>query len=158
MATRKSAKKRSAKQAAKSRKKKTTKKKRAARRPAAPKVRNGLITHTELASSNPDATVAWAKAAFGWKFGASTPTPSGPYHMWRFETGTGGGVRAINPGEKPGTTPYVEVPAIRAAWDKAIEAGATAMMPPGEIPGGMGWIAVVSAPGGVPIGLWAPKE
>jgi predicted enzyme related to lactoylglutathione lyase len=121
-------------------------------------VRNGVITHTELASADPAATMAWAKTALGWKFGEAVPTPSGPYHMWRFETGTGGGIRSLNQGETSGATPYCEVPAIRAAWDKALEAGATAMMQPAEIQGGMGWIAVVSAPGGVPVGLWAPKE
>ena len=61
-------------------------------------------------------------------------------------------------GEKPGTVPYCEVPSCTAAFDKAVKAGATVMMPPGEIPGGMGWIAIVSAPGGVPIGFWAQKK
>jgi predicted enzyme related to lactoylglutathione lyase len=78
--------------------------------------------------------------------------------MWSFGSDMGGGVRTARPPEAPGATPYCEVPAIRAAYAKALRTGATSMMPPMEIPGGNGWIAVVSAPGGVPIGLWSPKE
>ena len=133
-------------------------KKAAVKRPAARKVRPGFISHTELASADPEATVAWAKKALGWKFGAAMPTPAGPYHMWSFGGDQGGGVRRSNAPEMPGTVPYVEVASITKAHDKAIAAGAKQMMAPSEIPGGMGWIAIVTAPGGVPIGLWAPKK
>ena len=137
--------------------KQATKKKKAAARPAARKIRPGFISHTELASSAPEATVAWAKAALGWKFGPAMPTPNGPYHMWSFGDNQGGGVRSTAPSERPGTVPYVEVPAIKPAFEKALKAGATAMMPPSMIPGDNGWIAIVFAPGGVPIGFWAQK-
>jgi len=86
------------------------------------------------------------------------PTPGGPYHMWRFGDNQGGGIRKNNPPEAPGTVPYVEVASITKAYDKALAAGAKPMMPPDEIPGGMGWIAVVAAPGGPAIGLWAQKK
>jgi predicted enzyme related to lactoylglutathione lyase len=156
MASRKAIKKRAATRNASRRK--AAKKKRAAERPAARTIRPGFISHTELSSSNPDATVAWCKAALGWKFGASMPTPNGPYHMWSFGDYQGGGVSAVGPGQKPGSTPFVEFRTIRAGYEKALKAGATSVMPPDEIPGGNGWIAIVSAPGGVAIGLWAPKE
>lgn len=128
------------------------------KQPAAPKTRNGVITHTELASSDPSATRDWCASVLGWKFGDSMPTPAGPYHMWRFDSlGTGGGIRANNPPEGPGSIPYVEVTDIRGTYEKALAAGANEMMAPEEIPGGMGWIAIVAAPGGVPIGFWAMK-
>lgn len=160
MATKRTGKRPASRKAAKKKKAPGKKKaKKAAKRPAARQIRpGGFISHTELASANPDATVAWAKKALGWKFGPSTPTPAGPYHMWSFGNGMGGGVRSANGPERPGTVPYVEVPAMQKAYDRALAAGATSMMPPGEIPGGMGWIAIVTAPGGVPIGLWAPKK
>lgn len=119
------------------------------------KLRPGVITHTELASANPPATRAWCAKVLGWKFGEAMPTPGGPYHMWQFDNGTGGGIRANNPPEVPGSIPYCEVADIKATYSKAIAAGATAMLPPEEIPGGMGWIAIVAAPGGVAIGFWA---
>jgi len=131
--------------------------KRAPRRPAARKVRSGRISHTELASSDPDATRAWCKAVLGWKFVAPMPTPGGPYHMVNFGDNTGGGIRSNNPPEVPGTIPYCEVPSIRTAYQKALRAGAAEMLPPDELPGGMGWMAIVRAPGGVAIGFWGPK-
>ena len=147
--------------------KKAKKKRSTARRPrraakasskvVAPKVRPGLITHTELASADPPATRAWCAKVLGWKFGEAMPTPTGPYHMWRFDNGTGGGIRANNPPEAPGSIPYCEVADIKATFSKALAAGATEMFAPEPLPGGMGWIAIVAAPGGVPIGFWSMK-
>jgi predicted enzyme related to lactoylglutathione lyase len=116
----------------------------------------GFISHTELASTDPAATRTWAEKALGWKFLDPLPTPQGPYHMWRFGEAQGGGIRATNPPETPGTVPYVEVEDIQKAFDKAVKAGANPMLPPEEIEGGMGWIAVVQAPGGPAVGLWGP--
>jgi predicted enzyme related to lactoylglutathione lyase len=115
----------------------------------------GFISHTELASTDPDATRTWAEEAFGWKF-MTMPTPNGPYHMWRFAENQGGGIRSNNPPESPGSIPYVEVADIKRSFDKAVKAGGTPMMPPEEIEGGMGWIAIVQAPGGPAVGLWGP--
>jgi predicted enzyme related to lactoylglutathione lyase len=77
--------------------------------------------------------------------------------MWQFGDNMGGGIRTAHPPEMPGSVPYCEVPDIREAYDRATAAGAAGLMPPSEIPGDNGWIAIVSAPGGVRIGLWAPK-
>jgi predicted enzyme related to lactoylglutathione lyase len=119
--------------------------------------RQGMITHTELASADPEATRVWCTAVLGWSFGDAMPTPAGPYHMWRFENDTGGGIRMHNPPETPGSIPYCEVSSIQTAYSKALTEGATEMLSPQEIPGNMGWIAIVAAPGGVPIGFWAPE-
>ncbi len=125
--------------------------------PTARRIRDGFISHTELASADPAATKRWCEVVLGWKFGEPMPTPAGPYHMWNFGNDAGGGIRANNPPESPGSIPYCEVPEIRAAYDRALNAGAIAMLPPEEIAGGNGWLAIVQAPGGVAIGLWGPK-
>jgi predicted enzyme related to lactoylglutathione lyase len=130
---------------------------RKARKVAAPKLRDGVITHTELASADPPATRSWCERVLGWKFGQAMPTPTGLYHMWQFENGTGGGIRANNPPEVPGSIPYCEVADIQATYSKALVAGATEMLRPEQLPGGMGWIAIIAAPGGVAIGFWARK-
>lgn len=127
------------------------------RKAAVPKLRPGVITHTELASSNPTATRKWCEKVLGWKFGPTMPTPVGPYHMWQFENGTGGGIRSNNPPEVPGSIPYCEVADIQKAFSAAIAAGAKEMLGPERLPGGMGSIAIISAPGGVAIGFWAKK-
>jgi predicted enzyme related to lactoylglutathione lyase len=127
----------------------------APRRPAPPKIRQGMITHTELASADPPATRTWCEQVLGWTFGEPMPTPAGPYHMWRFPNATGGGIRANNPPEVPGSIPYCEVANIQAVYSKAVESGATPMLPPEQLAGGMGWIAIVAAPGGVAVGFWS---
>ena len=137
--------------------------KRAARKPKAAasgmkrKIQHGVVTHTELASADPQATQTWLERVLGWKFMQAMPTPTGPYRMWQFKNGTGGGLRSNQAPEGPGSIPYCEVNDIRGTYAKALDHGATAMMPPEEIPGGMGWIAIVAAPGGVPIGFWGQK-
>ena len=119
------------------------------------KVRPGVITHTELASADRRRPGPGAEKVLGWKFGEAMPTPAGPYHMWQFDNGTGGGIRSHNPPEVPGSIPYCEVEDIQATYSQALAAGATEMLPPQQLPGGMGSIAIVAAPGGVAIGFWA---
>ncbi len=150
---RKAARKTSAKRAASRR----PARRKASARKAAPKVRQGLITHTELASTDPMATRTWCERVLGWKFGEPMPSPAGPYHMWRFPNATGGGIRSNNPPEVPGSIPYVEVNDIKATYQQALAAGGKAMFAPDPLPGGMGWIAIVAAPGGVAIGFWSAK-
>lgn len=130
--------------------------KKTARKAATPKVREGAIAHTELASADPAATKTWAKNALGWKFAPPMPSPVGDYHMWDSH-GESGGIRNVNAPETPGTLIYVEVADIKRAYAKALQHGAKPMMPPEAIGGGMGRMAVVHAPGGVPIGLWSAK-
>ena len=140
-----------------------TSKKRAASRSSRPRAaraggsRLGLITHTELASADPGATREWCQEVLGWQFGPPMPTPGGPYHMWRFPSGTGGGIRANQPPEVPGSIPYCEVADIQSTFARALERGAIEMLRPEPLPDAMGWIAVVAAPGGVAIGLWAKQ-
>lgn len=126
--------------------------------PPARKIRPGFVSHTELASNDPPATKAWATKVLGWKFMPPMAMPNGSqYHMWDFGNQTGGGIRGNGPQEPPGTVPYVEVNDIKAAHKKAVDAGAVSLLAPDPIPGGMGWIAVVQAPGGVAVGFWATK-
>ncbi len=137
--------------------------------PAARRIREGVISHTELVSTDPGATKQWCQTVLGWKFAEPMPTPTGPYEMWSFGGNAGGGIRGVSSGatpndvpvvdrpEAPGAIPYCEVSNIQDAYRRALEAGAHGMMAPEAIPGGGGWLAIVQAPGGVTIGFWAPK-
>jgi predicted enzyme related to lactoylglutathione lyase len=126
-------------------------------KPTAQALRPGFISHTELASDDPAATKAWCQKVLGWKFAAPVQIPNGEYHTWSFQEGTGGGIRQTNPGEPGGSIPYAEVPDIKAAEAASRKAGAKTMMEPTQVPGSGGLICVVQAPGGVPIGFWAPR-
>ena len=115
----------------------------------------GWITHTDLASLDPAATKAWCAKVLGWKFKPSFPVPGGEVHLFAYSAKGGGAVRSINPPEVPGSLPYVHVPDAAAAFAKARQEGAEEMMPPTRIMEGV-TLAIVRAPGGVPIGFSGP--
>jgi predicted enzyme related to lactoylglutathione lyase len=115
----------------------------------------GWITHTDLASFDPAATRAWCTTVLGWTFRPSFPTPAGEYHLFAYAEKGGGGIRGIKPPEVPGSMPYIHVADAQAAFDKAIREGAEPISPPERVMEGV-TIAVVRAPGGVPIGLSGP--
>lgn len=126
---------------------------------APPKKRSGLdgwITHTDLASADPSATKAWCATVLGWKFKPSMPMAGGgALHLFYYSDKGGGGIRPISPPEVPGSIPYIHVADVQVAFDKAIEEGAEAMMAPEGVMEGV-TVAIVRAPGGVPIGLAGP--
>jgi predicted enzyme related to lactoylglutathione lyase len=116
---------------------------------------NGWITHTELASADPNATKAWCTKVMGWMFMPSMMTPDGEYHLFAYSQMGGGGIRRANPPEIPGSVPYVHVDNCREWYDKAIREGAEEMLAPTFIMEGV-TVAIVRAPGGVPIGFSGP--
>jgi|SRR5215831_6603537 len=115
----------------------------------------GWITHTDLASLDPGATKAWCAKVLGWKFKPPFQVPGGEVHLFRYSTKGGGAVRSVNPPEIAGSLPYVHVADTTAAFARALEAGAVEMMPPTRIMEGV-TVAIVRAPGGVPIGFSGP--
>ena len=117
----------------------------------------GSITHTELASSDPQATRTWCETVLGWTFPPALPTPNGDYHLFTYSTTGGGGIRQVNPGETPGSTPTVHVPDTQAAYDAALKAGAQPVSPPQKIMDGV-CVALVRAPGGPLIGFSGPTN
>ena len=118
---------------------------------------NGWITHTEFASSDPNALKKWLVKVLGWKFRPSFPMPGGgEYLLYMYSDMGGGGIRPTGPGEDASTVPYVQVAHVKAAFDKAIREGAEAMIAPDPIMDDL-WIACVRAPGGVAIGFAGPK-
>src|SRR5438093_11952558 len=116
----------------------------------------GWITHTELASSDPAATKAWCAKVLGWTFKPSFPIPGGgEYHLFAYSDKGGGGIRANNPPEVPGSIPYVHVADTRAAFETALRDGAEEMFPPERVMESV-TIAIVRAPGGVAFGFSGP--
>ena len=117
---------------------------------------HGWITHTDLASADPAATKAWAAKVLGWTFTMDLPIPGGgQVHMFAYSNQGGGAIRPNNPPEQPGSIPYVHVADAQAAYDMALAEGAEAMMAPTRVMEGV-TVAIVRAPGGVPIGFSGP--
>jgi hypothetical protein len=79
----------------------------------------------------------------------------GEYHLFAYSDEGGGGIRPVNPPEWPGSLPYVHVEDARASFDKAIREGAEEMLAPTRVMEGV-TVAIVRAPGGVPIGFSGP--
>lgn len=117
----------------------------------------GWITHTDLASNDPAATKAWCAAVLGWTFTMDLPAAGGggQVHLFAYSDMGGGAVRPVSPPEVPGSIPYVHVEDAHAAFEKAIGAGAEEMLAPTRVMEGV-TVAIVRAPGGVPIGLSGP--
>jgi len=116
---------------------------------------DGWITHTELASDDPIATKAWCAAVLGWTFKPSVPSPNGEYHLFAYSEQGGGGIRQTHASETPGSMPVVHVADAKASFEKALSEGAQEIMPPTRVMEGA-TVAVVRAPGGVPIGFSGP--
>jgi predicted enzyme related to lactoylglutathione lyase len=118
---------------------------------------NGWITHTEFASSDPDAMRDWLVKVLGWKFRSSFPMPDGgEYLLYMYSDMGGGGIRTTQPGEDANTVPYVQVASVKTTFAKALRAGAVEMIAPDMIADDL-WIACVRTPGGVAIGFAGPK-
>jgi len=115
----------------------------------------GWITHTDLASNDPPATKAWCQNVLGWMFTMSLPIPGGEVHLFAYSDKGGGAVRPCSGPEVPGSIPYVHVADAAAAFAQAVREGAEEMMPPTRVMEGV-TVAIVRAPGGVPIGFSGP--
>ena len=116
----------------------------------------GWITHTDLTSNDPAATKAWCAEVLGWTFTMEVPTPDGARALlFAYSDKGGGAIRPVNPPERPGSIPYVHVEDAHAAFEKAIGAGGEEMLAPTRVMDGV-TVAIVRAPGGVPIGFSGP--
>lgn len=93
---------------------------------------------------------------FGWQI---TPDPTTDGYAL-VDTGAGddavsGGIGPSTSADDRGVKIYVRVPDVEAHLEKAGALGAPTLLPPMDLPGGYGRIAVVADPDGNPVGLWS---
>ena len=115
----------------------------------------GWITHTDILSSDPEASKTWCAKVLGWHFKPTVHAPTGDYHLFSYSDHGGGGIRAVGPSELPASIPFVHVANAQAAFDYAIREGATEVAAPHAVMKGV-TTAVVRAPGGFLIGFSGP--
>lgn len=115
----------------------------------------GHITHTDLASADPEATKAWCARVLGWTFTMTLPSTDGDIYLFAYGPTGGGAIRRNNPPEIPGSIPYIHVANAQESYDRALREGAEEMLSPTRVMEGV-TVAIVRAPGGVPIGLSGP--
>ena len=112
------------------------------------------VVHLELHTGDLPAACAFYAQLCGWRT-AQIDAGSGTYQALEVSPELGGGVVEC------GTTralwlPYVEVPEIGIATERARSLGARVMLDSREGPAG--WRSVIAAPAGGELALWQPKE
>jgi predicted enzyme related to lactoylglutathione lyase len=110
------------------------------------------VVHLELRTGNLARACAFYTQLFGWK-AETIHAGSGSYLALELGEGIEGGV--IEHEGEPAWIPYVEVPHVKAATERARLLGAAVTFEPREGPAG--WRSLLTAPAGPEIALWQPK-
>ncbi len=110
------------------------------------------IVHLELHTDDLSSARALYAALCGWR-GESIETGHGPYVA--LELGAIGGGMVECATRTPLWLPYVQVPDVAAATQRARRLGASVLLEPREGPAG--WRSVVAADTGAEIAFWHPK-
>jgi len=118
-----------------------------AKRPSNP------VVHLELHTGDPGSACEFYARVCGWRPERIAVT-GGSYLALEMGNGLGGGVVECET-RRPLWLPYVEVPEISNATERAREIGAGVLLEPREGPAG--WRSVVRAPAGGEIAFWQSK-
>jgi predicted enzyme related to lactoylglutathione lyase len=111
------------------------------------------VVHLELRTCNLPRACAFYTRLFGWR-AETLQTVSGDYLTIEFGGRIEGGV-VEHDTERPFWLPYIEVPDVSEAAERARLLGASVLLPPREGPAG--WRSVLAAPAGAAFALWQPK-
>jgi predicted enzyme related to lactoylglutathione lyase len=112
------------------------------------------VVHLELHTGDEAGARAFYRALCDWRT-ERIDAGCARYTALELGGGVGGGIVEC-PTPRPLWLPYVEVPAIGEATERADALGATVLLGPREGPAG--WRSVVSAPSGGEIAFWQSKH
>jgi predicted enzyme related to lactoylglutathione lyase len=112
------------------------------------------LVHLELHTADLSEAQALYTELCGWR-AEEIHVPSGSYMSLELGGGFGGGIVECQT-RHPVWLPYVEVPAIHEATDRARALGARVLLEPREGPAG--WRSVVATAAGGQIAFWQPKR
>ena len=114
------------------------------------------VAFFEVVSPDHERSQAFYGQLFGWHV---APDPAmGGYALVDTGAGEGAVPGGIGPGSAPGESGarfYVRVEDLEATLARAEELGAARLLPPTELPGGWGTIALFADPDGTAVGLRA---
>lgn len=118
---------------------------------------HGSFIWYELMTTDPQGAKSFYEAVVGWTVGEPMPGPDVEYRMLGAPDGFAGGMLTLtkemcDQGARPMWFGYLGVDDVDAAVDKAVAAGAAVQMPASDIPG-VGRVAIIADPQGVPIYL-----
>lgn len=112
------------------------------------------VVHLELHSGDLASARDYYADLCGWR-SELVAAPNGAYLALATGGQVDGGIVEC-PTERPLWLPYVEVPDVGAATDRARRLGASVLLSPREGPAG--WRSVVSTPSAGEIAFWQPKR
>jgi predicted enzyme related to lactoylglutathione lyase len=111
------------------------------------------VVHLELHTGDLPRAAALYEELCGWRR-QRIETRDGSYLYVGLGVGFGGGIVECD-SRRPVWLPYVEVPEVAEATDRAGLLGASVLLEPREGPAG--WRSVVTSPAGGEIAFWQPK-
>src|SRR3954467_6825177 len=119
--------------------------------------RSRPVVHLELHTGDLDRARAFYADVCGWRpERVPAPRPPGPCPAPGLGGGRFGGGMVECATERPVWLPYVEVPEVHAATERALDLGAAVLLEPREGPAG--WRSVVATPAGGEIAFWQHKR
>jgi predicted enzyme related to lactoylglutathione lyase len=119
-------------------------------------LRSRPVVHLELHTGDLDRARAFYAELCGWRPEHITAAgAAGSYLALDMGRGFGGGIVECAT-ESPVWLPYVQVPEVHAATERAHDLGASVLLGPREGPGG--WRSVVTTPAGGEIAFWQHKR
>ncbi len=111
------------------------------------------VTHFEIQGKDGAALQQFYRDVFAWDVDADNPMDYGMVSP-QDGRGIGGGISAMQPGDSPRVTVYVEVPDLVATLEQVKQRGGRVLMEPTEVPGADGLVlAQFADPEGNVIGL-----
>jgi predicted enzyme related to lactoylglutathione lyase len=113
----------------------------------------GDVVHLELHTTNLARACGFYAELLGWR-PERVEAAGRSYVALDLGGGLGGGVVECG-AERPTWLPYVAVPDVTAATDRAQQLGAAVLLAPREGPAG--WRSVVAAPDAGELAFWQPK-
>ena len=112
------------------------------------------VVHLELHTGDPAGASDFYASLCGWRQ-EQVRIGSSSYQTLELSNGLGGGIVEC-PLTRPLWLPYVEVPRVDCATERASECGAAVLLEPREGP--LGWRSVVGTPAGGELAFWQPKR
>ena len=112
------------------------------------------VVHVELHTCDPRGALAFYRSVCGWQ-SERVLAAGASYQALELGHSIGGGVVECS-SERAIWLPYVEVPSVGLATERARQLGASVLLAPREGP--TGWRSVVATPAGGEIAFWRPKR
>jgi predicted enzyme related to lactoylglutathione lyase len=112
----------------------------------------GMLAHTEITSTDPEATRKFISKVFKWNL-EEARSPSGKIIRYQTPGGAQGSIRPTKPKEPPGTINYILVEDIEATAKRIERAGGEIVLPIADIPK-MGRFFWFKVPGGPVLAAW----